>query len=119
MVVSPRSTTLPAITLSVVLLWVISVSAFGEEPRLYTEQDLERYTGGVPFDQATAERRESDLRQWEEAKRAEEERLRKQLEAEEKQEAKQKLKEARLRRDQKKADDSEESATLKRKKRKT
>ncbi len=69
-------------------LLFLSSPAYGG-PRVYTEQDLERYKEQSTYDEETVKHRESELKQWEIEKRTEEEIVREQRAREERELAQQ------------------------------
>ncbi len=82
-----------AITLLTILLLLVSFSfpVLAEEPRVYTDQDLEKYATGSTYDRETIIRRDMALKQWEKEKQIEEELIKNEKEAEERQEALKKI----------------------------
>jgi len=71
-------------TVLVLMLLLLSLPSYGEEPKVYTEQDLERYKKQSTYDEETILRRDTELRRWEIEKQTEEELIREQRAKEEK-----------------------------------
>ncbi len=52
------------------MILLVATPAFAGEPRIYTNEDLERYEGRPTYDQETASRISAELKQWESEREA-------------------------------------------------
>jgi hypothetical protein len=73
------------------LLVLFAVPVLAEEPRVYTEEDLERYSTHSTYDQETIIRSADDMKRWEADKAREELFLKTQDEAERKEQVRKQL----------------------------
>jgi ABC-type transport system involved in cytochrome bd biosynthesis fused ATPase/permease subunit len=74
------------------LLFVLfAIPVLAEEPRVYTEQDLEKYTAHSSYDQETIIRSADEMKRWEADKAREELLLKTQDEAERKEQVRKQL----------------------------